>query len=128
MCWLIISIILKGRIVNQTGKLNHMNFFEYDEQSEALRNQNIPPPNSLSDADCLDPDVVRDQRIAANRYKKKVKAELLESNATADDLRNAEAGEHFMLVAEALPIEAKTVADLLMPQITDRLDQLGARL
>ena len=39
-------------------------------------------------------------------------------------------------VAEALPsnhrnlasIEAKTVADLLMPQITDRLDQLGARL
>jgi hypothetical protein len=113
-----------------------MNFFEYDEQSEVLRNQNIPPPNSLSDADCLDPGVVRDQRIAANRYKKKVKAELLESNATADDLRNAEAGEQFMLVAEALPsihrnlvsIEAKTVADLLMPQITDRLDQLGARL
>jgi hypothetical protein len=101
--------------------------YEHGEQSEVLRSQNIQQPNSLS---------VRQKQVTAKKCRKRRIAEIIDSDATAADLRDADAGEGLMLVAETLssvqsnsaPTGAQAVTDLIMPFVTARLDELDANL
>ena len=61
--------------------------YEHGEQSEVLRSQNIQQPNSLS---------VRQKQVTAKKCRKRRIAEIIDSDATAADLRDADAGDFFL--------------------------------
>ena len=109
-------------------------FFHYSPQSQILQAANIPLPEALSDNECLNQNVVEQRFEDARRYKKRIKYECSEGNATIDDLTDANRGYSYMAIAQALPsiqrnlapIGAQAVADIIMPQINAQFANMNA--